>query len=140
MNARFSAALVFVLAVAVFVGVLAARSQPSTAAVPTVVVQPTPLPTPSAFHIDIGPNPTGNPSARYVPSPYTIHVGQRVTWVNVDSVTHTATADKGTFNSGVLSPGQHYSWSPVKAGTYTYSDFVHPEMHGVITVLPPAPG
>jgi plastocyanin len=140
LNARFSAGLVFVLAVAVFVGVLAARSQPSTAAAPTVVAQATPLPTPSAFHINIEPNASGNPSARYVPSPYTIHVGQTVTWVNVDSVSHTATADRGPFNTGVLSPSQHYSWTPLKAGSYAYSDFIHPEMHGTITVLPSAPG
>lgn len=140
MNARFTAALVFALALAVFVGILAARSQPSTAAVATATAQPTPLPTPAAFHIDIQPNPSGNPIGRYVPSPYAMHVGQRVTWVNGDSVSHTATANNAAFNTGVLSPGQRKSWTPLKAGTYTYSCFIHPEMHGVITVLPAAPG
>lgn len=140
MNARFTAALVLVFAVAAFVGVLAARSQPSTAAPATATAQPTAPPAPPAFHIEIQPGSSVNAVGQYVPSSYTLHVGQTLTWVNKDSIDHTATADNGAFNTGVLSPGQHKSWKPLKAGTYTYSDFIHPEMHGVVTVLPAAPG
>ena len=82
------------------------------------------------------PNASGSPEARYDPATITVRVGQRVTWVNTDSIAHTATSDDGTFNTGVLAAGERGSWTPRTSGTYTYGDFLHPDMHGTVVVQP----
>jgi plastocyanin len=63
-----------------------------------------------------------------------VPVGTTVTWTNLDSVAHTATADDGTFNSGNLNPGQSYSYQFDKSGSYTYNCTYHPGMQGTIVV------
>ncbi len=68
------------------------------------------------------------------PKEMTVPVGTTVTWTNLDSVAHTATADDGTFNSGNLNPGQGYSFQFDKPGTYVYNCSYHPTMQGTIVV------
>jgi plastocyanin len=80
-----------------------------------------------AFAIEIK-NFSFNPKEMDVP------VGTTVTWTNLDSVAHTATADDGTFNSGNLNPGQSYSYQFDKSGSYTYNCTYHPGMQGTIVV------
>lgn len=70
----------------------------------------------------------------FKPAALTVDRGATVTWVNKDSVVHTATADGGLFDSAGLSTGQSYSHTFTKPGTYTYGCSVHPNMRGVITV------
>lgn len=136
MDARSSVTLVFALALAVFIGVLAARSQPQTTAAPAPTAAPTRVPTPLPNHVNIEPNPSGNPLAVFAPATLTVAVGQKVTWVNLDTVDHSVIADDGAFNTGVLSPGEQTSWRPRRAGTYSYGDFLHPDLHGVLVVRP----
>jgi plastocyanin len=64
----------------------------------------------------------------------TVSPGTTVTWVNNDQVPHTATADDGAFDSGTLQPGQSYSFTFDKAGTYAYHCNIHPYMTATITV------
>jgi plastocyanin len=45
-----------------------------------------------------------------------------VKWVNVDTEPHTVTDDEGYFNSGILQPGETFSFSFPKAGTWSYFD------------------
>ena len=68
------------------------------------------------------------------PMELTVPVGSTVTWTNIDSVAHTATADDGIFNSGNLNPGQSFSFEFEKAGTYTYNCSYHLSMRGTIIV------
>lgn len=68
------------------------------------------------------------------PKDMTVPVGTTVTWTNMDSVAHTATADDGAFNSGNLNPGQAFSFQFEKAGTFDYSCTYHPGMKGTVTV------
>ncbi|MDP3941180.1 MAG: cupredoxin family copper-binding protein [bacterium] len=70
----------------------------------------------------------------YSPSTITVKVGDSVTWTNRDSVGHSATADDGSFDTGVLSQGQTGSVTFTKAGTYTYFCSVHPNMKGTVIV------
>jgi plastocyanin len=60
--------------------------------------------------------------------------GTTVTFVNNDTVPHTATADNGLFDSGELAPGASYPVVLDGAGTVTYHCELHPEMQGSIVV------
>jgi plastocyanin len=44
-------------------------------------------------------------SNAYSPNPATVTVGQTVQWVNDDNMTHTATANGGSFNTGSVTGG-----------------------------------
>jgi plastocyanin len=67
------------------------------------------------------------------PKEMTVPVGTTVTWTNLDSVAHTATAN-GTFNSGNLNPGQGSSFQFDKPWTYVYNCSYRPGMQGTIVV------
>lgn len=70
----------------------------------------------------------------FSPATLTVKVGDKVTWTNQDSVGHSATADDGSFDTGVFGQGQSASTTFSKAGTYTYHCSVHPMMKGTIIV------
>jgi plastocyanin len=61
-------------------------------------------------------------------------VGDSVTWTNRGSAVHTATADNGSFDSGMVKPGGKWRFALAKAGTFRYHCAVHPSMVGTITV------
>ena len=64
----------------------------------------------------------------------TVSAGTTVTWVNNDQAPHTATANDGAFDSGTLQPGQSYSFTFDKPGTYAYHCNIHPDMSATVTV------
>lgn len=69
------------------------------------------------------------------PSTLTVPVGTTVTFVNEDSVAHTATATaSGGFNSGNLDKGQTFTHTFTKAGTYNYICNIHQYMKATIVV------
>lgn len=70
----------------------------------------------------------------FSPATLTVKVGDNVTWTNQDSAGHSATADGGNFDTGILAQGQSRSITFNKAGTYTYHCSVHPMMKGTIIV------
>jgi plastocyanin len=68
------------------------------------------------------------------PAQLNIAPGTRVMFVNNDTEPHTATADNGLFDTGVLEPGES-SWVLFDgAGTVTYHCELHPNMKGSIGV------
>lgn len=137
MDARFRVALAGVLFLAVAIGLLVAHQQSSSVAAPvTPTSTPTPIPPPPGNTVDIVANPSDNAVASYSPATLVVRVGQKVTWVNTDTQDHTATADSGAFDTGVLSSGQSKSWTPTKPGTYAYGCYIHPQVRGVIVVQP----
>jgi plastocyanin len=71
---------------------------------------------------------------KFTPGTTTVHVGDTVTWVNNGPSQHSATANNGSFNTGVLKKGQSGSHTFAQAGTFTYFCSVHPFMHGTIVV------
>lgn len=68
------------------------------------------------------------------PGQLNIAPGTRVMFINNDIEPHTATADNGLFDTGVLEPGDS-SWILFEgAGTVTYHCELHPDMKGSIVV------
>ena len=68
------------------------------------------------------------------PSDIEVAVGTTVTWVNNDTVPHTATASDGAFDSGVFDPEERFSYTFDETGRVDYSCLLHPEMQGSVTV------
>ena len=68
------------------------------------------------------------------PSGLTVAVGDKVTWTNSDSASHTATADDATFDSGNLANGGSYSHTFTTVGTIAYHCDLHTSMTATITV------
>ena len=118
-----------------------ALSRCSSSATPTGPIYGTPMPmaTPT-------PAPTPTPSSGtaqvtisgFAFSPLTVSVGTSVTWMNMDSVTHTASADSSSafqFDTGNIAPGAT-SGAIIfsSAGSFAYHCNIHSTMHGTIVV------
>jgi plastocyanin len=78
----------------------------------------------------------------YEPSNVETTVGSMVTWVNDDTVPHTVTSGTvensrpkpdGSFDSGIINPGNSFLFVLDKAGEYPYYCMVHPWMTGKVT-------
>lgn len=70
----------------------------------------------------------------FAPTATTVKVGQKVTWTNEDSATHNVVADDGSFKSDDLGQGDTYSFTPKKAGTFSYVCTYHSQMKATLTV------
>ena len=68
----------------------------------------------------------------FSPTPLTVNVGSTVTWVNNDTVTHTATADDQSFASGLVKKATSWAHTFAAPGTFTYFCEIHPEMTGTV--------
>jgi plastocyanin len=71
---------------------------------------------------------------RFEPATITVAPGTTVRWVNYGSHKHTVTSATGAWDSGDLAPGQVYSATFTKAGTYEYFCRHHKDMRGSIVV------
>jgi plastocyanin len=79
----------------------------------------------------------------FTPNPVNVSPGEKVTWTNTDSVSHTVTSGKpsdipsGTiFDSGLLAPGKIFShtFTIADVGTINYFCQIHPWMAGQVIV------
>jgi len=80
----------------------------------------------------------------FQPDKLMIKLGERVIWKNGDTSDHTVTdigrpSEPGTqgkseFDSGVLKPGQTWSYTFTKEGNFQYHCMIHPKMIGVVIV------
>ena len=75
----------------------------------------------------------------FKPKSITIDQGDTVRWINVDKVNHQIVANKGAFASGVLRPGQVYTFTFTTAGGYAYHDALHPSTTGAVYAKGPPP-
>ena len=75
----------------------------------------------------------------FSPANLTVAVGDTVTWTNSDQISHTATADGGSFDTGSLSNTESGTVTFSTAGSFPYHCSIHPNMTGTITVEAPAP-
>ena len=73
-------------------------------------------------------------SNSYSPNPIEVNVGQTITWVNDDSVIHTATSTDGIFDSDILQRSQTFSYTFDTVGEYAYYCDLHPNMVGTVRV------
>jgi plastocyanin len=108
-----------------------ATPTPTTAPTATPTANPTPTPTPTTA--SSSGNSVSIRNFSFSPNSLTVKVGTKVTWTNHDSVTHTVTANQGAFNSPAL-PGNSFSFTFTKAGTYSYHCMIHPSMMATIVV------
>ena len=70
----------------------------------------------------------------FSPRTLEIRVGDSVRWTNRDSIAHSATAQNGSFDTGLLSDGESGSVRFTAAGTYRYICTPHPDMTGTVVV------
>jgi plastocyanin len=79
----------------------------------------------------------------YEPNSVETTVGSMVTWVNEDTVPHTVTSGTventkpkpdGSFDSGIINPGNSFPFVIDKTGEYLYYCIIHPCMTGKITL------
>ena len=69
------------------------------------------------------------------PKDVSVKVGQKVKWVNEDSVDHNVIADSGaSFKSNNFGKGASFEFTPTKAGTIKYQCTIHPGMTGTLNV------
>lgn len=68
------------------------------------------------------------------PTPLTVNVGDTVTWTNMDTAPHNATADNGGFKTADMQQGQSASVTVTTPGTYTYICTIHPNMKATLIV------
>lgn len=75
-------------------------------------------------------------AAAYGTNPLVITAGATVTWVNNDSVPHTATSDTGAWDSGTIAAGGSFSVTFNSVGTFPYHCTIDGSaaMSGVIQV------
>ena len=85
------------------------------------------VPVRNAWSVNIGDNFFDPPDAAVEP-------GSTITWTNNGDEPHTVTADDGSFDSGMLNPGDSYTVAFDGQGTVTYHCAIHPEMRGSVTV------
>jgi plastocyanin len=69
---------------------------------------------------------------QFQPAEITIQKGETITWINMDSISHTATAL--SFDSGLIGNGQSYKHAFNEVGTFDYHCTPHPYMTGKIIV------
>lgn len=74
----------------------------------------------------------------YSSASVTVTAGQALTWTNTGQMPHTATADEGAWDTGVVPPGSVASITLSTPGTYTYHCTVHPWMKATVVVAAPA--
>lgn len=70
----------------------------------------------------------------FSPASVTVKKGESVTWVNNGQAPHTATANDGSFDTGLLTAGQSGTVTFNNAGSFDYVCVVHPEMVGTVVV------
>lgn len=66
-----------------------------------------------------------------------IDSGTTVVWTNEDPLAHTVTADDGSFDSGIIEPGNSWIHTFSRPGTYPYHCTPHPFMTARVTVRAP---
>jgi plastocyanin len=67
-------------------------------------------------------------------TPGTATAGEAVTVENTDGISHTVTADDGTFDTGSISGGDTAEFTVDEPGDYPFHCEIHPNMEGTLTV------
>ena len=72
---------------------------------------------------------------KFDPEQATVKTGQKVCWVNEDSIQHDAVAESGaSFKSELFNKGETFTATVDQPGTVKYVCTVHPGMTGELTV------
>jgi plastocyanin len=68
------------------------------------------------------------------PADIRVRAGERLTWVNCDTDSHTSTGDQGEWASPLLAPGEAFTQTFTTAGEFSYHCEPHPFMTGRVIV------
>jgi plastocyanin len=82
------------------------------------------------------PGRTGDVSIKdqaFSPSTIQTQVGSTVTWTNNDAQAHHLVANNGSFDSGVIQPGQVWKHTFSTPGGFAYHCALHPSEKGSVT-------
>ena len=71
----------------------------------------------------------------YNPNEVTVHVGEKVTFKNIDNAPHTATTTSLSYDTGVILPGEKGQLTFTAPGVYSYFSTIDNNMNGKIHVL-----
>lgn len=71
-------------------------------------------------------------NSTFSPPLMTLTAGKPVAWINDDNLTHTVTADDGSFDSGDLQPGATFTRTFSVPGTFPYHCKYHKGMTGTV--------
>ena len=73
-------------------------------------------------------------ATEFKPATINARVGDTVLWINKDMFPHTATSQKGKFDSGALLTGKSWKFKLTNKGEFPYVCTFHPTMKGTIHV------
>jgi plastocyanin len=82
----------------------------------------------------IEPSPTDIMNWGYDNQNLTVSAGQTVTWTNTGGQPHTVSTDDMPLDSGMIDPGNAFSFEFDTPGVYTYHCTPHPWMKASVTV------
>jgi plastocyanin/uncharacterized membrane protein len=71
---------------------------------------------------------------RFNPAEIKVNAGDTVEWKNQDIYSHTVTSDDGSFDSGLIAPGQSWETTVKAGGTIAYHCRPHPNMAATLIV------
>jgi plastocyanin len=108
-----------------------------TAAAPTPTASP--LPTAGSSEVREGPAVGGEAvidivDLAFEPATAEVGAGTTVRWTNTGVAPHTATAEDGSFDSGMLDSAATFERTFSTPGTFAYARQVHPDMSGTVEV------
>jgi plastocyanin len=72
----------------------------------------------------------------FTPKELTVKAGTTIVFRNRDDIPHSVVGGKGEFHSKALDTDDVFEFTFAKAGTYSYSCGLHPQMQGRIVVKP----
>lgn len=72
----------------------------------------------------------------YTPARIEVAAGTTIRWTNSDQVDHTVTAQDGSWDSGIIRPGETWERTFTRPGTYDFFCIPHPFMKGTVVVRP----
>jgi plastocyanin len=142
--------LILLLVAALFLVVSGCTDSPPEAPptpVPTKTKAPSPtylptttIPTPERT-VSVNDNTITIKRGGFSPADITVKKGATVRWVNADSTEDPALYNPThrikiiqVYDGQLISPGKGWSWVFTKLGVYDYTDMIHPELHGTVTV------
>jgi plastocyanin len=135
-RAVFLATLVAIALVLAACG--SSASSPAATSAPTTAPTTAPAPSDAAPSTGGGGGGAGNAvtiqNFAFNPSTIEVAVGTTVTWTNMDTASHTVTADDGSFDSKALATGATFQQTFSTAGTFTYHCSIHTSMKATVTV------
>ncbi len=122
---RKNRVLLGALIVALFIGALAGCSKSGSSYGMSSAPPPPPAPKPNVVNIS---------GYAFSPASMTVAKGTTVTWQNDDGVTHTATSNSGSWDTGGIASGANATITFNTSGTFAYHCTIHPMMTGTIVV------